>query len=62
MNCADKDHENQANPSRTSIMLEILNALARYANEMNRNDARFESVTGSKFTQSKNNVFGCKSK
>lgn len=37
-------------------MLEILNALARYANEMNRNDARFESVTGSKFTQSKNNV------
>lgn len=36
-------------------MLEVLNVLAKYANEINLVDAHFESVTGSKFTESKNN-------
>lgn len=37
-----------------SIMLGVLNVLAKYANEINLIDVHFESVTGSKFPESKN--------
>lgn len=47
MNCSDKDHENESNPSRASIMLKVLNARAKYANEINWIDTHFESVMGS---------------
>lgn len=33
-------------------MLEVLTALAKYVNEINWIDAHFESVAGSKFTES----------
>lgn len=36
-------------------MLEVLNSLAKYANEINWIDGHFESVTGSKFTESEKN-------
>lgn len=58
MNCADKGHQNETNPSRRPIMLEDLNSRAKYANEINWIGARFES----KFTESKKKTFGCESK